>query len=77
MALSCLPRRVFGIAENVDTAVVAVGLADDWNLGENEFEFSGFLCQKFVKFSRQKSGIVFIHSRRRILIYKRNESLIH
>jgi len=77
MALSCLPCRVFGIAENVDTAVVTVGLADDWNLGENEFEFSRFLCQKFVKFSRQKSGIVLIQSRRRILIYKRSESLIH
>ena len=61
---------MFGIAENVDTAVVTVGLADDWNLGENEFEFSGFLRQKFVKFSRQKSGIVLVQSRRRILMDK-------
>jgi hypothetical protein len=68
---------VFGVAENVDAAVIPVGLAEDWNLGEYEFEFSGFLRQKFVKFPRQESSIVLVHSRRRILMSKMMKSQLN
>ncbi len=67
MNTKCLPSCVFCVAQNVDAAVVAVVLAQNGNVRENEFEFFRFLRQKIENLSRQKTSIPLVHARRRIL----------
>ena len=67
------PGGVLGVAEDVDAAVVAVGLVQDGHLVQHEPELVQFWRQKVEKFSRQKSGIVLVHAGRRVLSKKFRE----